>query len=125
MKNIEFYKNELANCLFLDEAYDFESKHDMTVNQFRSAWKDVFEWLNEEHQILDNTEKKYLSNIIRPFKAKVKCIVKMLHENDEYIEICYMEDEKCEVISFPSFKCGAMYVGMKEYKEYTLNELGL
>lgn len=124
MKNIEFYYDEISKFRTKFEFHYFALIHGAKIRE-ESVMEDVLKWLKEEHHILDNTERRYLRNIIRPFKAKVKYIVKMPHENDEYIEIRYMEDENCEVINLPSFKYGTMYVGMKGYREYTLDELEL
>lgn len=74
-------------------------------------------------EILDEVEKRYLRNIIRPFKNKVKAISKRKGEKEDYIEI-YMKREY-ETFDLPCFKKGTMYKGMEEYKEYTLEELGL
>ena len=81
------------------------------------------EWLKQpykEPSILDEAEKKYLSAVIRPWRDKVKWIVKMTTcGNQEYIKIC-LEDEGTNL---PNFKKNTMYKGMKSYKEYTLDEL--
>lgn len=74
-------------------------------------------------EILDEVEKRYLRNIIRPFKNKVKAISKRKGEKEDYIEI-YMKREY-ETFDLPCFKKGTMYKGMEEYKEYTLEELGV
>lgn len=79
--------------------------------------------------ILDEVEKEYLSAVIKPFRDRVKCIVKrdyeMKYEN-EYIFIVF-DDDGCMQIKmcFPSFKKGTMYKGMELNKNYTLEELGL
>lgn len=86
-----------------------------------------------EKPILDDVEKKYLENIIAPFKDKVVYITKKrgITQNGqgyEKIEIAvdgnYYE---ClyESITFPYFKKGAMYRGMELNKEYKIDELGL
>lgn len=73
-------------------------------------------------EILDETEKRYLKAVIRPFKNKVVNISKRLYFNGK----CYIEIElDTDNIRFPFFEPGAMYNGMKENKKYTLKELGL
>lgn len=67
--------------------------------------------------MLDETEKRYLSNVIKPFRDKVKAIEKV-----SYLKIYIKEDEPTIL---PYFEKGTMYKGMKENKEYTLKELGL
>ena len=74
-------------------------------------------------EILDEVEKRYLRNIIRPFKDKVKAISKRKGEKEDYIKI-YMKREY-ETFDLPCFKKGTMYKGMKHNNEYTLEELGL
>lgn len=80
-----------------------------------------------EQPILDDIEKRYLSNIIKPFRNKVKYIRKIGSptENYEYIRICYKDHNYTNVLNFPDFKVGTMYKGMKQDKLYTLKELGL
>lgn len=80
-----------------------------------------YETLFEREEILDETEKKYLASIIKPFRNKVESIRKKA-SNKEFISI-ELKDEAS--IDFPYFKKGTMYKGMKEDKEYTLKELGL
>ena len=79
--------------------------------------------------ILDDIERKYLSNVIKPFRDRVKCIVKrdyeMSYEN-EYIFIVFNDDGCMQIkMCFPSFKKGTMYKGMELNKNYTLEDLGL
>jgi len=76
--------------------------------------------------ILDEKEKEYLSYVIRPFKSKVKYIIKeKLYCNNskskEYIAIsCFNSIDSFEM---PLFKSNTMYKGMKLDKEYSLEEL--
>lgn len=75
-----------------------------------------------EKEILDDKEREYLSNVIRPFRDKVEYIIKFDLLPEEYISICLPEHE---TIDLPCFKRGTMYKGMEIEKEYTLEELGL
>lgn len=76
-----------------------------------------------EKEILDDVEKEYLENIIKPFRNKVDNICKFFISNSkEYIHI-YLKGESG--ISFPTFKKNAMYKGMKQNRAYSLEELGL
>ena len=84
-------------------------------------------WLEEEYvpNILTDKEKAYLSAVIKPFREDVECIEKVecyLSEN-EFIHISIKKDN--DYLELPKFEKGAMYKGMKVYKEYTLEELGL
>lgn len=74
-----------------------------------------------KEEILDETEKRYLSNVIKPFRDNVKAIEKVSYSR-EFIKIYIKEDEPTML---PYFEKGTMYKGMTENKEYTLKELGL
>jgi len=74
-----------------------------------------------EEPILDNKEKKYLGNLIRPFRDRVQYIVKRGSSAKEYIVIEIKNDN----IYLPYFKKDTMYKNMELDKEYTLEELGL
>ena len=76
-----------------------------------------------EESILDDKEKEYLSNVIRPFRDKVTYIVKKIytHREKEYIAINLKNDTSY----LPNFKKGTMYKNMKANKGYFLEELGL
>lgn len=75
--------------------------------------------------ILNKKEKEYLSNVIKPFKSKVKRIVKRKFNGfrgEEYISIRIENDY---AINLPNFKKSTMYKNMKLDKKYTLEELEL
>lgn len=83
-------------------------------------YETVFE---RKEEILDKTEKKYLAGVIRPFRDKVKSIVKYNNPSrsgKEYLKIQIIDDAG---INFPDFK--NMYKGMETDRKYTLEELGL
>ena len=75
-----------------------------------------------EKEILDEEEKEYLSNVIKPFRDKVEYIIKFDCYPEEYISIWLPEHETTDL---PCFKRGTMYKGMEIEKKYTLEELGL
>ena len=75
-----------------------------------------------EKEILDDAEKEYLKNVIKPFKNKVKYIGKYGDSRGEYINIKITSDS---TMSFPYFDKNTMYEGMETDKKYTLKELGL
>ena len=79
------------------------------------------------NSILDDAEKRYLANIIKPFKKKVKYIRKCQKFSGpyEYISIAYVDSTGDNVLNFPEFKTGAMYRGMESDKLYRIEELGL
>ena len=79
--------------------------------------------LEVEEPILDETERKYLSSVIKPFRDDVEFICKNgTNADSEYINIGYYKDDNT---FFPCFKKGTMYKKMVLDKEYTLEELNL
>lgn len=83
------------------------------------------EWLLKDVS-LTYDEKKYLSYVIKPFKARVTYLNKKQDRNYEYLEIVYEDLEKCKCsVWLPNFIRGSMYKGMEINKEYTVEELGL
>lgn len=76
-----------------------------------------------KEEILDEAEKKYLSDVIRPFKDKVKYICKLVsaYGNKEFINIQLRDDN----FTLPYFKKGTMYKEMQTGKRYTLEKLGI
>ena len=101
---------------------------------YRSSWinhKDCYsdkildlEVEIEMPDILDEEEKRYLSAVIKPFKAKIISITKfgLVCGDDEYIFIKLINGEE---IRLPRFKENTMYKEMEVGKHYTLEELGL
>lgn len=96
--------------------------------------KDFVDFLNltVEEKILDDDEKRYIKNIVRPFWKKVIYVSKERSYEDnslEYIDIVYREgnnnDNLTEHLCFPYFTTLSMYKNMEISKEYTLKELGI
>lgn len=86
-----------------------------------------------EKPVLNDVEKKYLSEVLRPFKKSFAKIV--ISKSDNF---CISKDKErllfmltnidgCyeEMFSLPNFAKGTMYKGMKTNKNYSLEELGL
>lgn len=78
--------------------------------------------LRRYESILDSKEKKYLENVIRPFKDKIEYLVKRKAPNGEYISFDLSNHDN---FGLPNFKKNTMYIGMEIDKAYTLKELGL
>lgn len=75
-----------------------------------------------EEEILDEAEKRYLKDVIRPFRNRKMTICRNdVDHNRSYISI----DFDNEGLYLPYFKTNTMYRGMKADKSYTLEELGL
>lgn len=83
-----------------------------------------YETIYEVKEVLDEIEKKWLGNFVRPFRSKIYDIVKYrFHDNSgEWLQI-RMKDSPD--IDLPYFKLNKMYKGMEINKDYTLEELGL
>ena len=73
-------------------------------------------------EVLNEKEKEYLGNIIKPFKNKVTYIQKDGNRYREFIKIGIENDAD---INLPYFEEGKMYKGMNIRRAYTLSELGL
>jgi hypothetical protein len=86
-----------------------------------------YKWLEKEYkpQILTDKEREYLSNIVRPFRDKVKGFDKLLYTfNTEWIRMITKKGVPDNVV-LPCFNKGEYYKNMEVNKEYTLEELGL
>lgn len=133
MKNIEFYYEKLLQQEVMANMRKFALEKGMKEGEDTSVSQDLIIWLNEEHQILDDVEKEYLGNIIRPLKTKQTTVkkLKVTRVSDkskyEYILISGTRDMAYSlgILALPTFKKGTMYTGMELNKEYTLEELGL
>lgn len=95
--------------------------------------RECVKWLKQPYkepkkEILDKQEKEYLSAAIKPFRNRVNYIKKMHRASREYIGV-FLEDTVLgsddDRMFFPYFKKNAMYKGMEDGKEYTLEELGI
>lgn len=88
-------------------------------------------WLLEEHKepILDDVEKEYLSNVIKPFRNRVTSISKdrdtKLGTSDVNYYIAIRIDNGRDFCFLPYFKSNRMYKNMEIGCDYTLKELGL
>ena len=128
MLNIEKYKDDILNaeignitCCVYDDILHLDC-----IGNCVECKKNVMKWLLSEYKepILDEVEKKYLSEVIKPFRNRVKYIVKTygVSEARQFIRIIMHDGEYSNL---PFFKGSTMYNGMKVDKQYTLQELGL
>ena len=119
-----------GQVIFFDKtsAYSFESideqlryfNDDVSIVKVErpTKYETVFE---RKEEILDETEKRYLSEVIRPFKDKVEYIQKWTYSTGvKEIKITTSKT----ITRLPAFT-NDMYKGMEENKKYTLKELGL
>lgn len=137
MLNKEKYKNELEDILAKTIAVSESGKIYRCTDRGNckdcifcsgACIGDARKWLNSEckEPILDDAEKRYLKGVIRPFRKKVKHIVKInlfsLSE-EQFIRIVI---GNLDFINLPNFnKNTGMYKGMEADKLYSLEELGL
>ena len=133
MKNYDkarraYWKNDskLKDCyVTMDDLGDFVDEHNQYV-VFNPTFLDD-DWEEYIESPLDDKEKEYLGNILRPFRDIVKYVDKLETywvDNGEFIFIS-LGDDINEHISLPWFPKGSMYKGMETGKKYTLEELGL
>ena len=112
-------------CKFVDNGLLMKHIPKMTWhydnNMLRCLLSGEYEIVKIPKPILDEAEKRYLSNVIKPFRDRVKYIVKFDDFGQEFIYI-NLENEE---ISLPYFEPNTMYKGMELDKEYTLEDLGL
>lgn len=83
-----------------------------------------YEIVFEREEILDEIEKRYLTEVIRPFRKRIQFIQKKkeITEINPYIRIICEDNDK---LVFPYITDNSMYKGMEVNKKYTLKELGL
>ena len=131
--NLEHYKEQLNEIL----RFHFDSpraviklireKFGCQIKVEKYATDAILEWMSQPYRepILDDAEKKYLSEVIKPFLSTIKYIAKFksaCSENKQYIHIGFYEGDG---LTFPYFKENSMYKGMELNKAYTLKELRL
>lgn len=84
-------------------------------------------------EILNDAERTHLKQAIKPFRDKVRWIVKTkevstVMKNREFILIYFideMQHDNTLFVILEDFEEGTMYKGMERDKNYTLEELGL
>lgn len=72
--------------------------------------------------VLDETERKYLKAVLRPFKNRDVRVVKLKSQICSYYYL-WVGFKDGYGLAFPSFPAGTMYNGMELHHEYTLEEL--
>lgn len=91
--------------------------------------------LETEQIILDNIEKRYLENVLKPFKDRILFAKKTTayeysgYEYSGYEYVCFKvvtsDNEDYNYLVLPYFIEGTMYKGMVLGKQYSIEELGL
>jgi hypothetical protein len=100
-----------------------------TQKYFKTV-KDFIDFLSlpVEEEKLDNIEKRYIKDFIRPFRDDIRYIKKIsiyTLQPKEQIKVVYYKSGITGEILLPPFPKNSMYKGMKLNKEYTLEELGI
>ena len=106
----------------LDKNFKYTINDDVSIVKVERPVK--YETMFErKEEILDEVEKKYLADVVRPFRSKVRSVYKMasICSNKEFINI-QLRDEN---FTLPYFKKGTMYKEMQTGKRYTLEKLGI
>ena len=134
MKNIEKYKDIVLDNL---DVCDIDSRlRRKNVNGYCEGFncegcgERFLKWLLEEckEPVLDEAERKYLSEVIRPFRKKITYISKVIHYGADRQHISIVIKDKGTPrysLNLPDFDKDTMYKGMEINKAYTLMELGL
>lgn len=135
--NLEHYKEDLKEILKINfdnprgTIRKIREKFGCQIEAKRGEYATdvLLEWMDQPYKepILDDVEREYLSSVIKPYKNKVTCITKVkdeYKENMRHIRI-KVRSVGTEYINLPWFKENTMYKGMKDLKDYTLEELGL
>ena len=126
MKNIEKYRDELLERVNVCNWYDYFNSDDDCVQDCKSCEERFVKWLFEdsEEPVLDDVEREFLSATIKPFRKMIAYIVKDQDFDDgkQCIRIILQNGDG---MRFPYFDDDTMYKGMKKFRNYTLEELGL
>lgn len=78
-----------------------------------------------DNSVLDDVEKQYLENMLRPFRKRVSHITKIQATDKNKQQIVIHYDKEQGYYCMPPFDADLMYCGMELRKFYTLNDLGL
>lgn len=132
--NLEHYKEELKKIFITDGSnpVSVASKiaNKLDKNMILRAGnkyyiEDILDWMAQPYKepVLDDVEKAYMRAVIKPFRNRIRFIVKIRYKlfEQEFIYISVEGDS----ITFPPFKLGTKYKGMEVGKPYSLEELGL
>lgn len=100
---------------------DGEEEYDIVKVERPVKYETLFE---RKEEILDEVEKRYLTEVIRPFRKRIQFIQKKkeITEINPYIRIVCEDNDK---LVFPYITDKSMYKGMESNRKYTLEELGL
>lgn len=112
---LKYYTEDLKDI-------DGEEENDIVKVERPVQYETVFE---RKEEILDETEKRYLASVIKPFKNKIETIEKTIKTGDGSLCYLIMLLKNNDMANLPNFKKNSMYKGMEVNKKYSLKELGL
>lgn len=120
--------NSWFNTIYLTIKNDEINIHNDVVDYLTQKDYQSDKW-EIAKEILDDEEKQYLENIIKPFKKRVHAISKVFCSLDyDYIRIDVnpeLPSKHMECIKLPAFRKTTMYKKMVENAMYSLGELDL
>ena len=132
--NLQHYKEDLKEIIKLnfDNPRNIVKKIreisgcQIEVKKGGYATDAILEWMAQPYKepILDDAERKYLADVIRPFRNKIDTISKF-QTWDGSSQYIYISMKDNHMGTLPVFPKGTMYKGMENGKHYSLKELGL
>ena len=121
----KLYGNDLFAPLryYTEDLKDVDGEEEYDIVKVERPVKYETLFVRKE-EILDEVEKRYLTEVIRPFRKRIQFIQKKkeITEINPYIRIVCEDNDK---LVFPYITDNSMYKGMEVNKKYTLKELGL
>ena len=143
-KSYKWIARDENGCLYIyttkpykDEEYGFFSAKFGNGHLFNECVSDVLfknvTWENSpiqyrDRELLAPKEREYLKFVFKPFASDILYVQKRqsyVIDDIEYICVATYKDGRTSSISFPYFKKGTMYKGMKPETQYQLEELGI
>ena len=118
------YKFTVNGLRFWSEVHQDWVHYDITEELLLGR----YEIVKLSKPVLTESEKEYLSAVIKPFRDRILHIYKVEVSGYECIgvDLKFPKVEKLEdSLTLPCFEIGTMYKGMKLGKDYTLEELDL
>ena len=122
--NTKPYKDE--ECGFLVQKLTYLFNRCVSDVLFKNVTWENSPIQYRDSELLTPKEREYLKLVFRPFASNIMYVQKrQSHTIDdiEYIDAVTYKDGKTSSISFPYFKKGTMYKGMKPEAKYTLKDL--
>lgn len=112
--SLRYYTEDLKDV-------DGEEEYDIVKVERPVKYETVFE---RKEEILDEVEKRYLTEVIRPFRKRIQFIQKRkeIMGINPYLRIVFEDNDE---LIFPHITDNSMYKGMEVNERYTLKELGL